>query len=68
MEIRAGQVAVVTAMSSGIGRALARQLSAAGAHVAGCDLSGQGLQETREICLAGAPTLGPRSEPTTRTT
>lgn len=56
MEIRAGQVAVVTGMGSGIGRALARQLSAAGVHVAGCDLSEQGLQETREICLAGAPT------------
>lgn len=55
MEIRAGQFAVVTGMGSGIGRALARQLSAAGVHVAGCDLSVDGLRESREACLAGAP-------------
>lgn len=55
MEIRAGQVAVVTGMGSGIGRALARQLSAAGVHVAGCDLSADTLAESREACLAGAP-------------
>ncbi|HWS75049.1 MAG TPA: SDR family NAD(P)-dependent oxidoreductase [Quisquiliibacterium sp.] len=55
MQIRAGQVAVVTGMGSGIGRALARQLSVAGVHVAGCDVSEEGLRETREACLAGAP-------------
>lgn len=55
MEIRAGQVAVVTGMGSGIGRALARQLSAAGVHVAGCDVSQDGLRESRDACLAGAP-------------
>lgn len=55
MEIRAGQVAIVTGMGSGIGRALARQLSDAGVHVGGCDVSAEGLRETREACLAVAP-------------
>lgn len=55
MQIRAGQLAVVTGMGSGIGRALARQLSAAGVHVAGCDVSEDGLREAREACLADAP-------------
>ena len=55
MEIRAGQIAVVTGMGSGIGRALARQLSAAGVHVAGCDLSEDALAESSEACLEGAP-------------
>ena len=55
MDIRAGQIAVVTGMGSGIGQALARQLSAAGVHVAGCDLSPEGLAESRQRCLAGAP-------------
>ncbi len=55
MEIRAGQLAVITGMGSGIGRALARQLSAAGVHVAGCDITEDGLREAREVCLQGAP-------------
>lgn len=55
MKIEAGQMAVVTGGASGIGRALARQLSAQGVHVAMCDLSAEGLESSRKDCLASAP-------------
>ncbi len=55
MKIEAGQMAVITGGASGIGRALARQLSAQGVHVAMCDLSAEGLRTSREDCIAVAP-------------
>jgi len=38
-----------------MGRALCRQLSAAGVHVALCDVSAAAMAETRSLCLAQAP-------------
>jgi NAD(P)-dependent dehydrogenase (short-subunit alcohol dehydrogenase family) len=38
-----------------MGRELARQLAAEGAHVAICDVSDENMQKTRELSLAGAP-------------
>ena len=55
MQIQANQVAVVTGGGSGIGRALALQLSAVGVHVALCDVSEETMAQTRELCLAQAP-------------
>jgi NAD(P)-dependent dehydrogenase (short-subunit alcohol dehydrogenase family) len=55
MEQFEGRIAVVTGGGSGMGRELARQLSSAGCHVATCDVSGEGLAETRALCEADAP-------------
>ena len=55
MDIQPGQIAVLTGGGSGIGRALALQLSAAGVHLALCDLSAAALAETQALCRAAAP-------------
>ncbi|MFN0186097.1 MAG: SDR family NAD(P)-dependent oxidoreductase [Aquabacterium sp.] len=55
MDIQAGQIAVITGGGTGMGRALCRQLSAQGVHVALCDVSADAMAATRELCLASAP-------------
>jgi NAD(P)-dependent dehydrogenase (short-subunit alcohol dehydrogenase family) len=55
MDHFAGRIAVVTGGGSGIGRALVQQLSAAGCHVATCDLDINALEETRCLSLTDAP-------------
>jgi len=55
MHIESGQIAVITGGGTGIGRALALQLSAQGVHVAMCDVSADNMAETRALCLAAAP-------------
>jgi NAD(P)-dependent dehydrogenase (short-subunit alcohol dehydrogenase family) len=45
-----GRIAVVTGGGSGMGRELVRQLAAEGCHVATCDVSREGLDETAELC------------------
>lgn len=55
MDIQAGQIAVVTGGGTGIGRALCQQLSAAGVHVALCDVSAAAMAQTQALCGAQAP-------------
>lgn len=55
MKIEPGQIAVITGGGTGMGRELARQLSAEGVHVAMCDVSAANMAETRALCLASAP-------------
>jgi NAD(P)-dependent dehydrogenase (short-subunit alcohol dehydrogenase family) len=55
MEQFEGRIAVITGGGSGMGRELARQLTAEGCHVATCDVSADGLDETRGLCQADAP-------------
>jgi len=45
----AGKVAIVTGAGSGIGRATVLRLAQEGAHVIGCDVNSQTLDETRSI-------------------
>ena len=56
MEHFDGRIAVVTGGGTGMGRELARQLSAEGCHVAMCDVSAENMAETTELCVAAAPT------------
>ncbi len=46
---------MVTGGGTGMGRELARQLSAEGCHVAMCDVSAENMAETVELCTAEAP-------------
>ena len=55
MEHFEGRIAVVTGGGTGMGRELARQLSAEGCHVAMCDVSDENMEETTALCLADAP-------------
>lgn len=55
MEHFSGRIAVITGGGTGMGRELARQLSAEGCHVAMCDVSAENMDETVALCLAGAP-------------
>ncbi len=52
----AGRIAVVTGGGSGMGRELVRQLVAEACNVAMCDVSEEGMAETRRLCeAAGLP-------------
>src|SRR3984893_8446689 len=52
----AGKIAVVTGGGSGMGRELVRQLAAEACNVAMCDVSEEGMAETRQLCeAAGLP-------------
>jgi NAD(P)-dependent dehydrogenase (short-subunit alcohol dehydrogenase family) len=50
-----GKLAVITGGGTGMGRDLALQLTAAGCHVAMCDVSAENMAETKRLCEAGAP-------------
>jgi NAD(P)-dependent dehydrogenase (short-subunit alcohol dehydrogenase family) len=47
-----GRIAVVTGGGSGMGRELVRQLVAEACNVATCDVSAEGMAETRRLCEA----------------
>jgi NAD(P)-dependent dehydrogenase (short-subunit alcohol dehydrogenase family) len=51
----ADRIAVITGGGTGMGRELARRLSAEGCHVAMCDVSLESMAQSRALCLAGAP-------------
>lgn len=47
-----GKLAVISGSGSGIGQAVAEQLAGAGCHIALCDLSPEGMAETKALCRA----------------
>jgi NAD(P)-dependent dehydrogenase (short-subunit alcohol dehydrogenase family) len=49
------KLAVITGGGTGMGRALAEQLTAEGCHVAICDVSADSMAETKRLCEARAP-------------
>ncbi len=55
MQDFAGKIAVITGGGTGMGRELAVQLAAAGAHVSMCDLSDENMAETAARARAAAP-------------
>lgn len=55
MENFEGKLAVITGAGDGMGRSLAEQLTAAGCHVAICDINDASLADTKQRCLDGAP-------------
>jgi len=50
-----GKLAVITGGGTGMGRALAEQLTAEGCHVAMCDVSAEDMAETKRLCETRAP-------------
>src|SRR5215469_1778608 len=56
----AGRIAVVTGGGSGMGRELVRQLAAEACNVAMCDVSEEGMAETRRLCEAAGLAQGLR--------
>src|SRR5258705_8483680 len=55
MKSFSGRIAVITGGGTGMGRELARQLTAEGCHVAMCDVSEESMAQTKAICEHGAP-------------